>query len=539
MMQKLFILGFLVLTALQTPAPDDNGSLQGRVLLSGRTEPLSSARITLREIRPALPDSKPAEYSAMSDKDGSFLIKDLPPGDYTIISAAVGFVKSIVDDTPDQMSVSVRSRQEIKDLILVMAHETVVSGHLVDVNGRPVAGAHIEAQTVNGRVKANTSTDDDGEFKMTVLPGPMLIAADYEPPPAPPAQPESYARTYYPGVIGLRSAIQLDVREGDTTAGLDFRLQNMVKVTVSGTIVADPSPATGLIVGDVFLILRESGRSLREHGRQVPINVNPLDGHPAQFEFRDVQPGNYMLYAVNQADERARNLGQASIDVGTEDIRGLMIKPRPGVDVKGRIVTSSVLSPKDPTIVPVLESDESVLPARVRSALGLGNVEFDSSGEFTISNVPEGEFVVQAAGTRKGDVLLESSEGGRHLDGNILEISNRAPSPLQLTIGPGGTIRGTVIGSNRKPMSRTTVSLVPEKSRRHSVQLFQATFTDPDGNFELTDIPPGNYTLFAFENRPYPDLTQPDTIDRYESLGTAVSISAGTNAITSVPAIPN
>lgn len=542
-MPKLLILAFLALSALQAPPPqNDNGvgSIEGKVVLAGTPDPLSGVQVVLLPVRP-VPDSKSQPPSATSDQDGHFLIANIPPGEYTVRAAADGFLRSTTDITPRSVSVSIEPRQEIKDFNIVMTPQSFVGGHVVDPYGSPVADALVDVQTPEGRTMTSTRTDTKGDFKVVIVPGQWIISAQTQftipngtaPPPNNPER-QAYARTYYPGVIDARSALRLEIREGDTAPSLDFRLQELTLFRVSGSVMADPSTSTALITGTVFLDSNGAERTGRSNRTlQVAVNSNPAIGYP-RFEFQNVQPGTYTIYAVTDVDDRTRRLGRVSIDVGSQDVSNVIVATHSGVDVTGRIVMNISNGPNDPIVVPVLGNDESSFPSSVRSALGFGGVDFNASGEFTITNVPEGRYVVQAVGMPKDAALIEVREGGRRLDDHVLTITNRSPGSLQLTVGRGGTIQGNVLDADRKPVAGSVVLLLPERSQRRSGMNFETTHADLNGNFQLNTVVPGDYTILAFEERSAPDVNAPGVIDRYESQGTPVSVSSGASVIAPV-----
>jgi hypothetical protein len=76
-----------------------------------------------------------------------------------------------------------------------------------------------------------------------------------------------------------------------------------------------------------------------------------------------------------------------------------------------------------------------------------------------------------------------------------------------------------------------TVVLVPqEKDRRADPLAYQRTTTDESGKFTIRNIPPGEYTAFAWELVEYNAYMDPDFIGPVESKGLPVSLAASGRA---------
>ncbi len=83
----------------------------------------------------------------------------------------------------------------------------------------------------------------------------------------------------------------------------------------------------------------------------------------------------------------------------------------------------------------------------------------------------------------------------------------------------GGRLSGTVNGASR-------VSLIPEGTRRDNLLLYQRAAV-VDGRFVVTDIPPGSYRIYAWEELPAGTDENAEFMAAYESRGRVVSVKAG------------
>jgi hypothetical protein len=355
----------------------------------------------------------------------------------------------------------------------------------------------------------------------------MVVSADYAP-----AETDS-VKTYYPGVTDFASAIPLNLSEGDIRSGVSFRMQNASRVRVSGSIT-DALRSGTVVDGRVYLEPREANTSTKDYSPSVPVAVVP-GKEKLLFEFENIRTGDYTLFAVLKEAGGRSSLGRIPVSIGGNDVNGLVVSVRPGVDVRGHITFSATRGPDDPMIVPVLLGDLESLPSAIRDAIQL-SINVDSNADFTISNLPPGEYIVQLSARAprlpQAWAVIETRSGTRRLVNNTFTISTDSPEPLNLTVGPGATITGTVLNFSGKPVARAPVWLLPEKALRRTNTKFWLQQTDANGKFTLSGISPGNYTVISI-------LTQ-DTgeIERNESWGYSVSVKSGDSININLTIVP-
>jgi hypothetical protein len=115
---------------------------------------------------------------------------------------------------------------------------------------------------------------------------------------------------------------------------------------------------------------------------------------------------------------------------------------------------------------------------------------------------------------------------------NILEtgITVAAGQPvrnLDFVLSPGaGHIDGTVMLDDQ-PSSGVLVALVPDGARRAQLSYFRQTTTDRQGRFQLENIAPGDYKLFAWQGAERGAYMDPEFLQQYEDDGKSVSVKEG------------
>jgi hypothetical protein len=95
----------------------------------------------------------------------------------------------------------------------------------------------------------------------------------------------------------------------------------------------------------------------------------------------------------------------------------------------------------------------------------------------------------------------------------------------------GGNLNGRILDGT---VSR--VVLVPEV--RHRLDLYVAVSSSNTGRFQFTNIPPGRYKIFAWQNPAEGVWTDPDYLQRYENSGTPVDIQSESAEYTEIHEIP-
>jgi len=106
-----------------------------------------------------------------------------------------------------------------------------------------------------------------------------------------------------------------------------------------------------------------------------------------------------------------------------------------------------------------------------------------------------------------------------------ITLGSEPPEPLHIVLGRNpGVIRGRVRSENGKPLLDTTVVLVPEPDLRANLLLYRSASGGDDGTFELTNIAPGNYKLFAWDGALMTAWMNADFLKEYEQRGMPIKV---------------
>jgi hypothetical protein len=372
---------------------------------------------------------------------------------------------------------------------------------------------------------------------------------------------------FYPGTIDPDGAIPITVSASVEVRGMDFQLRPMRTATVSGRVVApfplsqnnnatfalrgargangpEATPLLQVATAPVQLSLNRVGNSrtglagLLNLRGSTPVNA---DG---SFEIKGVAPGEYNLAATARDGNGQQYTSRTRISVGTSDVANLTVSVRPGVELHGKIILDGTppqqfsMSNLRVSIV----AEDAALPGVVNWVGGAGGrgdairaflpagqsemAEVAADGSFTLRDVGAMEYRVRVTGLPQGAYI----QAGRIDTADALNapftVDNQG-SQLQLQLGfSPGRVSGTISDERGTPASSVQAVLVPDETRRGRSDAYFAATTDGNGQYAFTNVPPGRYKLFGWEDIPPGAYQYPDFIRRYEDRGQSVTVNA-------------
>jgi hypothetical protein len=568
------LLGAVVFPALaQSPGVGSNGQaagavVEGLVMKDPGSEPVKKALIELI----AEDQSTGGDYTAITGADGGFRIEGIVPGRYRLIAERTGFVE-VEKHQPrsEGRLLTLTAGQELKDVAIRLQATAAVDGRVTDEDGDALADAQV---AVLGRTFVGghnhwaqvgaERTNDLGEYRIAGLPAGQYYVSVTPPPDfkslieaasnapavvgkAPTGGQEcpprtncaaerpvitSYITTYYPGVKDRAQAAAVQLRAGEDFPA-NFSLTPSPSVTIRGSIGRVPPGASAAVM------LRATDFNSTLNGGEVR-----KDG---TFEIRDVSPGTYTLLTTVTGAAPQTLLARQTIEVGQDDITDVHLAPQPGTEIRGRLLwgskgpaTKSDFSQFFLTLRPA-DGDEDLVNA---FALGEGYsnpAHVAADGSFEWHNVPPGRyFVVLAAdGAESPDWFLKSVvAGGQEVSDAGLSVNGGAIALDVVASSDSGVVNGMVNSHKGEPVINATVVLVPGEHYRSRTNRYKTTVTDQSGSFVLHGIPPGSYTLLAWENMDGEEYYNPEFLKNFEGRGKAVRLTEGERLSVPLEAMP-
>ena len=500
--------------------------------LDAKGEPLRKCTVTLRPMiaSPKPNDPPPQPYVSTSDAQGKFSFVNIDPGRYTLFAEHAGYLRTNYGakrNPNTQTILSLASGREVGEITIKLTEQAVISGQIMDTDNDVAARAQvqlIQQRYSNGRRQPVTVsfaiTDDQGEFRISGLaagryylrvePRPLNTMAAGGVAPSTPAAPEQRSvTTFYPGALDLAAAAPLDLEAGQNVTGINFRLQRSLVYHVRGKI-AD-------VTGDMSKV-----RAVLMP-RQGPILIMRNDGVIAKdgtFDLDGVTPGSYSL-ALLRIDE-FQNLGQRPIEVGKQDLDGVVLTSAPLPDLHGSIKLEEIPKPA-PGSFPKFEIMLTTIDG---PTLDPPNAFAGEDGAFAIKGAGAGRYRVNVSGIPSGSFLKSVSYGGRDaLDSGVELASGAGEASLQVVIsGAAGAVDGTVNGDDDQPSAGGIVTLIPDPPRPEQTYWYQTASADQNGKFSFAGVRPGKYRVFAWEEMEPGGQFDPDFLKGHDGQGVAITV---------------
>jgi protocatechuate 3,4-dioxygenase beta subunit len=534
--------------APQSPSSSESGkkaTIEGIVISEVSKAPLRGVAIDLHRPRGSgtAMDGENANYSAVTDSSGSFRIEDIEPGEYFLDHHKTGYVNSRAALGISPHSLKLGKGELLKDLHYALVPQAIVSGRVVDDEGEPVQGASVmllHPSYWHGSVRmmpaGQAQTNDLGEYRIVnVQPGHYYLQADIQRLPgssehlasstAAGAPRVSFVSTYYPNAADASQAIRIEAQAGLETSGQDITLRKEKVVTVSGKVLdVDGSPAKQMFITFVA-----------ENGFLPYSNRAYVAGEKGRFSVNNVRPGRYIVMA-NKMHSQDHPTAQASVTVGDAGVKNVVLQMPPPLDVKGAVVLEG------PEGKNFNFSNLAIYanPAGF-SPFGGARTQVNSDGTFTLSALSPGRYILGVdTGGHEGYVQSVQS-GGQDVYGKALDAAAFASGDLHVVVRlDSAKVAGTVeISEEQKASLRSpAVVLVPAESQLRSEGQFITQQLDRLNSFELANIRPGDYLVFAFEEYDYGALGDPEVFAAVEGNATKISLSRSDSKSVSLKLVP-
>ncbi|HEY7112190.1 MAG TPA: carboxypeptidase regulatory-like domain-containing protein [Thermoanaerobaculia bacterium] len=483
-------------------------SARGRIVDS-KTQPVSGAeiRVSRREGRGGggfgrgalqILGGRDAAPDAVSGADGSFAISGLEEGDYEIRVSRSGFAAKT-------SQLAAASPGPTPWPPIVLAGGAGLAGFVKTSGGTPVVGATIAAIGEGGRPDAVTS-GPDGSFRIADLAAGkammLIVNADgYAPARAsatPPAQNVA---------IVLQTTATIKGRVEDASSG-----DPITEFTVS--LSAGRGGGFGGFGG-------RGGAGPGAGGASR--NVRSADG---SFELDGVSPGSWSVHA-SAAGYRAADVSGIEVDPGQtkEDV---VVSLKRGGSLAGKVIDSASGVPVANVMVTWEPQGQGPGPAAMAARLmgqGSANVTAtDADGKFAFDGLPEGKVTLTATHPD----YLEASRDADPDSGN----------EVQIPLGTGGTITGTVVASDGKSGAPSASVRLDAEGDSGGPFGSQSASADGSGNFEFDHLGAGRFRLSAQSDRGTSAPKEVLLADGQRQDGVILTLSGGAQIDGSVTGLP-
>jgi hypothetical protein len=502
-------------------------SIRGLVTSADTNSPVRRA-----QVRATSPDTRSARLST-TDADGRFELRDLPAGRWTISATKGGFVTQQFGQRHPFESVEPIDLAEGQRFTanFTLSRGSVITGRVSDEYGDPITGARVQvlrSQMQQGRRRlvptaTGAQTDDTGAFRVYGLaPGDYYVAASLQAAPADSSENVvSYAPTYFPGTGNVADAQRITLTLGAEHPGINFVLQPVRAVRVSGTVVDSTGAAA-----QAALNLTPAGFG-DEGGLQMgnPARVLP-DG---TFAILNVVPGDYMLTATGRPNGNNTNatpeVASMTITVGNEDLAGVSIAMSKGGSIRGT-VTADNNGKVQTTNIQV-----SVQPLRQTPGAFLPRTQVSSAGSFELNGLI-GAHVLRVDRLPEGWTVKSIRANGRDITDTALEFRGSEQASVQVVLTDRISEISGAVKANGQPVTAASVVLFPEDPAQwvFPSRRVRMVRVDQNGVFRARSMPPGErYLALAVDYLEQGEFQDPAFLERMKGRATAFSLNDGEN----------
>lgn len=333
---------------------------------------------------------------------------------------------------------------------------------------------------------------------------------------------QEYVTTLYANATSLESAAQIDVAPGAQVSGINITMARLPTARIQGRVSL---PIAGRIPRNARLWL-SSKQPAVPGGHDAAVDTQ------GNFLMRGVIPGSYVLQSDFE-DDGERYSAWLPLEVSA-NIEGIDLKLQAPVEIHGRVIIEEnrYLSGETLTINLVAKNPEV--------SISEDSTELKDDLSFKFSNAGLEQYDVSAYRLPEGFYLKSIRMGQQDVTETGLDLTQGAPAEeLTLVLNPnGGVIDGSVKNAKDEAAVGATVTLIPDGGHR-SQRRFQRVDTDQNGRFIFKGVVPGEYKLYAWEEREDAANEDPDFMKLHESAGEAVSVKEGghvTKQLTVIPA---
>ena len=484
--------------------------MEGLVTNSVTGDPVKKASVVLQLIR-----QNPTR-TTVTDSAGRFHFDDVAPGNYQAIATRDGFIppRESRHGPFGSKPFAVAEEQQVKQLVLKLIPLAVVSGHVFDEDGDPIVRAQVQALRYvyrPGDVRqlnpaGFATTNDLGEYQFLDLePGQYYFLAAVQPRlgrlpvRTRSASPElTYPDTLYPSALHAEQATVSQLSPGAQLTGIDFRVHKVRAFHVRGRAV---DGRTGKPIRNAWLRLQPRESVFFD---RVRIQENGM------FDARGVMSGSYILISQTPEELSVRQ----TVNVGDHDVDDVSLIFRPPFEISGNVQVEGAARESKGQIQVGL------------NALEIGRSEstlVDADGKFSLKVLP-GPYQIVVSCNAVGYVKAMHF-GDQDLSNGKIDLSQQSSGALNIVCGTDvGQLQGTVQTENGEPAGEALITVLPDGERLARLDLFNFSRSDATGKFELHDLAPGDYKVFAWQGSDDEMLRSTEFSKAFESRAASLSI---------------
>ena len=480
-----------------------------------------------------------------SDGNGNFQFPGLSEGRYNLALDKAGYFPQTFPDIVVLPGAIGNAAVVLGDLNITAQRN--VSGTVKWDDGEPVTNAIVHVMSFRGGAYSRSpfvgtvTTNERGEFKIEGLRARRYLVFTYQRPQvvAPGIAVRVALPVFYPGAARPEDAQMLDLRTNREFPGLALTMKEERGVSIEGTVTSETlMPGVPVQMGLII------------PGVPSPFMVGTESRVGQPFRLYPVPPGSYLLFARGVPATTAAQAGVTTITPATANAPTVLVAGTPldaavtaipvtvnrGTPIQGMNLNLPAAAVIEGTVE--IDAAEQGAPARIVPAAGV-TVGFEwypkmesqygifynnanDKGEFRIQGVVKGQAYIPGPGANWGPAYVASYKQGTKdlVAGGLPVVAGGEPVHVLLK-RDGGRLEGKVTDGSNTPW-RAFVAVAPRDRRIE--YWFRSAFTMSDGTFQISNIPPGEYDVFAFDRNDEDIYYNADFLRRYAAGGKAITV---------------
>jgi hypothetical protein len=236
------------------------------------------------------------------------------------------------------------------------------------------------------------------------------------------------------------------------------------------------------------------------------------DEKTSTFTMLALSPGDYLITA-NSNDNAVYYRAMHTISAGADDIRDIRLTLREVPYLSGTVRMGD--TPAAPQSQINVGYGYEVLSIRANAG-GTFKSQMPEPGQYSVMVFPPPGWYLQAITQGADDIR----------DRKIVFDADTEPAPIEIELAQGGgTIDVSFQNASAKSNNPIRVTLLQRLSTTNEwVEQGQPMTTYNGVTFTLRDVPPGEYTVFAWPVTAELEYLNPDVLEKYQSYGQSVTV---------------
>jgi len=556
------LLGLVILTIVLTPVLNGQSQVRdqpaqgaiGTGIVTGVVTTAGVSPVPVRRVVMGLSGgSLRTSLLAVTDAEGRFEFKNLPPGRFTLDARKAGFVREVYGAATIGATEGVQipvSNDATTTVAMSLVRSAAISGQVVMPPGAPVSSVLLQVlrwDTARGRRRLVSarggafSLGSEGRYRIGSLPPGEYVIVGYPRgrterrlyDPEGPGAIVDLAPVYSPGTLDPTQAAAVRIEAGEDRV-VDIPMQFVQTGRVEGRVIGvDSAPMPGAQVS--------FSPNLPALPQQQPVRTS-ADG---TFVLPSLVPGSYTILARGAPAGMPQPTGggpmasqprlplwaSTSLIVAPGDrIQGIDLHLQPGRAVRGRLVLPPGSgTPVNPSAVFVsLVADDDSSPV-----LGLPFVQPAADRTFEVSGVAPGRYRLQVTvpDVLRNEVFVVGIEadGRDALDTAVTVVSDRdVDVSISLSTNPS-VVDISARDADGLPQAGLALVVFPRDPALRLVPSRRVVFTrtGADGIASVRGLPDGTYLVSALSEIPETLAQTPEWFEALAAAATPTDVRDG------------